>query len=118
MFGRKATRPPAPVKVAAGTTPLSARATLTETPVKQRLPQREQPEQLSLDEELREWKQSRKHGFEIPWRPLYIVASVCFGVVSFILPDSVNGAVDYVLYALMGLSLYAGFRKRRRAVES
>ncbi|HSZ10926.1 MAG TPA: hypothetical protein VK759_02040 [Rhizomicrobium sp.] len=117
-FGRKAARPAAPARVAAEAPPSSARVASPEISVERHLPHQAQPEPPSLDEELREWKRSRKHGFEIPWRPLYIVASACFGVASFILPDSVNGNADYLLYALMGLSLYAGFRKRRRKAES
>ena len=43
-----------------------------------RLP--EKSEFPSLDDELREWKQARKRNFEIPWRPLSLMATLCFGV--------------------------------------
>ena len=73
------------------------------------------PEELSVDEELRQWKQARKHGFKIPWRQLSLMASLCFGIASFVLPDSVNSNVQWLLFALMGASLYAGVTKRRAA---
>ena len=71
------------------------------------------PESASVDDELTEWKRARKQRSAFPWRPLYLTASLCFGVASFVLPDSVNSIVEFPLYALAGLSLYAGFRKRR-----
>ncbi len=40
------------------------------------------------------------------------MASLCFGVASIVLPASVNHNVDYLLYALMGMSLYVGISKR------
>ena|SRR5581483_5485232 len=67
----------------------------------------------SVDAELEEWKRARRKNFKIPWRPLYIMASICFGIASFVLPDSVNSNVDYLLYALMAASFYAGIKKRR-----
>jgi len=66
-----------------------------------------------VDAELEEWKRARRKNFKIPWRPLYIMASICFGIASFVLPDSVNSNVDYLLYALMAASFYAGIKKRR-----
>ena len=65
----------------------------------------------SVDEELQQWKASRK-GFTIPWRQLSLTASLSFGVASLVLPASVNDNVDYVLYALMAMSLYVGISKR------
>jgi hypothetical protein len=72
----------------------------------------------SIDDELREWKLARKRNFEIPWRPLSLMATMCFGIASFVLPDSVNDNVQWLLYALAAASLYAGFRKRRRRAMS
>ncbi|SRR5665213_3618206 len=69
---------------------------------------------LSLDEDLREWKQSRKHGFRIPWRQVSLMGSLCFGIASFVLPDSVNENVQWLLYALTAASFIAGFSRRRR----
>ncbi len=65
----------------------------------------------SVDEELQAWKKSRK-GFTIPWRQLSLMASLSFGIASFVLPASVNRNVDYLLYALAGMSLYMGISKR------
>jgi hypothetical protein len=78
----------------------------------------EKSELPSLDDELREWKSARKQNFEIPWRPLSLMATLCFGIASFVLPDSVNDNVQWLLYALAAASLYAGFRKRRRRTDS
>lgn len=78
----------------------------------------EKPEFSSLDDELREWKLARKSNFEIPWRPLSILASLFFGLASFALPDSVNDLVQWPLYALAAASLYAGFRRRRRHTKT
>jgi hypothetical protein len=72
----------------------------------------------SLDDELRQWKLARRQNFEIPWRPLSLMATLCFGIASFALPDSVNDNVQWLLYALAAASLYAGFRKRRRHTKS
>jgi hypothetical protein len=74
----------------------------------------EKTEIPSLDDELRQWKLARKRNFEIPWRPLSLMATLCFGIASFVLPDSVNDNVQWLLYALAAASLYAGFRKRHR----
>jgi hypothetical protein len=57
-----------------------------------------------VDAELREWKAQRS--FRIPWRQLSLMASVCFGLASFVLPDSVNAGVDWVLYGLSAMSFY------------
>jgi hypothetical protein len=78
----------------------------------------EKSEFPSLDDELRQWKLERKRNFEIPWRPLSLMATLCFGIASFVLPDSVNDNVEWLLYALAAASLYAGFRKRRRHTKS
>jgi hypothetical protein len=67
----------------------------------------------SIDDELREWKQSRNQSLKIPWRPLSFMASLCFGIASFVLPDSVNDGVQWLLYALIAISLFAGLAKRR-----
>lgn len=69
----------------------------------------------SLDDELEQWKRSRQHKFEIPWRPLSLMASLFFGVASFALPDSVNHVVRWPLYALAAMSFLAGSRRRQQA---
>lgn len=72
-----------------------------------------QAELPSLDDELREWKRTRKKNFRIPWRQLSLMAGLCFGIASFVLPDSVSDVAQWLLYALMAASFYAGLRKRR-----
>lgn len=66
-----------------------------------------------LDEELRAWKEARGSKFQMPWRQLALMASLCFGIASFVLPDSISGDLDWLLWGLMGASAYVGFRKRR-----
>ena len=79
-----------------------------------RLP--EDKEFASLDADLRQWKLARKQSFEIPWGSLSLMAGLCFGIASFVLPDSVNDDLQWLLYALVAASLYFGFfRHRRRA---
>ena len=69
----------------------------------------------SLDEEMREWAKARRQGFRVPWRQVSLMASLCFGIASLVLPDSLNGGVQWLLYALAAASLYGGFVKRREA---
>jgi hypothetical protein len=66
-----------------------------------------------IDHELRDWKQARKQQYKIPWRQLSLMASLCFGIASLVLPDSVNENLDWLLYGLMAASLYAGLSRRR-----
>jgi hypothetical protein len=74
----------------------------------------EKPEFSQVDEDLREWPRARRRNFEIPWRPLSLMATLCFGIASFVLPDSVNDTVQWFLYALMAASFYVGIRRRRQ----
>jgi hypothetical protein len=39
------------------------------------------------------------------------MASLCFGVASLVLPDSVNTAVQWPLYGLAAISFIAGLRR-------
>jgi hypothetical protein len=64
-----------------------------------------------IDHELEEWKQARKQQSRIPWPQLYLMASLCFGTASLVLPDSINDNLDWLLYGLMAASGYAGFSK-------
>ena len=41
------------------------------------------------------------------------MAGLCFGIASFVLPATVNDAVQWPLYALTAISLYVGLRKRK-----
>lgn len=65
----------------------------------------------SHDAELEDWKRSRR--WQIPWRQVSLIASLCFGIASLVLPDKVNGVVQWLLYALTAASFYTGLRKRR-----
>jgi hypothetical protein len=67
----------------------------------------------SIEDELEEWKRARRKQFKLPWRQLSLMASLCFGLASFVLPDSMNDNVDYLLYGLSAASLAASFAKRR-----
>jgi hypothetical protein len=67
---------------------------------------------LSLEDELREWKRNR--GYAIPWRQISLMASLCFGIASFVLPDTTNNAVNWLLYGLMAISFVVGISRRRR----
>ena len=86
---------------------------LAEIPVQRSSPPPTPMDASPVDEELREWKQARKKGITIPWRPLLLMASLCFGIASFALPDSVNDAVQWLLYILMAASFCAGVSRRR-----
>jgi len=66
-----------------------------------------------VDDELHEWKQARQ-ALKIPWRQLSLMASLSFGIASFVLPDSVNENLEWLLYGLMAASLYAGLSRRWR----
>ncbi len=65
-----------------------------------------------IDDEFHEWKKARKRHSGLPWRQLALMASVCFGVASLVLPDSVSDTLDWVLYGLMAASAYAGLSRR------
>jgi len=77
-----------------------------------------QAELPSVGRELQDWKRARNGGFTVPWRQLSLMATLCFGIASFVLPDSVNDNVQWPLYALMAASAYAGFSKRRKRAAS
>jgi hypothetical protein len=68
----------------------------------------------SIEDEIEEWKRTRGPAFYFPWRQLSLMAGLCFGVASFILPASVNDAVQWPLYILAAISFYAGLRKRKQ----
>ena len=84
------------------------------SPVAAPMPSAPQEAQPSIEDELREWKLARRKGFEVPWSQLSLVASLCFGAASLILPDSVNDNVQWLLYALMAASAWVAYSKRRR----
>jgi hypothetical protein len=63
-------------------------------------------------DEPRQAKPSTQRRFKMPWRQLALMASLCFGIASFVLPDSISDQLDWLLYGLMAISAYAGFSKR------
>jgi hypothetical protein len=67
----------------------------------------------SIEDEIEEWKRTRGHDFSLPWRQLSLMAGLCFGVASLILPATVNDAVQWPLYILAAIGFYAGLRKRK-----
>ncbi|MGN6515033.1 MAG: hypothetical protein ACTHLR_04245 [Rhizomicrobium sp.] len=75
---------------------------------------------VSVEDELRQWKAGRS--YKIPWRQLSFMASLCFGIASFELPDSVNDEVNWLLYGLMAISFYVGvsgrFKKKTDAAAT
>ena len=84
--------------------------------VEQRVQLSEVPKSTPVDDDLREWKRARKPNFrKALWRPLLLMSTLCFGIASLVLPDSVNDAVDWLLYAMTAVSFYSWIRSRRRA---
>jgi hypothetical protein len=67
----------------------------------------------SVDDEIAAWKAARGSVIPFPWRQLSLMAGLCFGIASFVLPDTVNDAVQWPLYVLTAISLYVGLRKRK-----
>jgi hypothetical protein len=65
-----------------------------------------------VDDEFLRRQQPAQRPFKMPWRQLSLMAALCFGIASFVLPESVNDQLDWVLYGLMALSAYAGMSKR------
>jgi hypothetical protein len=119
-FGRRGT-PPLPSARSMAANATVAQATKVESTgpsVDRPVRMSEKSECPSFDDDLQQWKLARKRNFEIPWRPLSLMATLCFGIASFALPDSVNDNVQWLLYASAAASLYAGFRKRRRHAKS
>ena len=62
------------------------------------------------DPELAAWKRQRR--WQPPWRQIAFTASLCFGVGSLVLPDTVNDRVQWLLYGLAAASFWAGWRRR------
>jgi hypothetical protein len=108
---RQLSRPAAPIRAAAQRARIESADCSLVNPVLLAA----NPEISALEDDLREWKLKRKQNFQIPWRPLSLIASVFFFVASFALPDSVNDVVQWPLYALAAASFYVGIRRRRAA---
>ena len=113
-FGRRVAPLAAP---AAPEPPARAAEAIAETPIATAITA-DTPEQVPVDQELQAWKDARGSQFKVPWSQVYLMASLCFGIASFVLPDSVNDGVDYLLWALMAMSAYAWFTTRKKKAES
>lgn len=100
-FGRRVPREPAVSHKAA--------------PASEPLPSSLSPEAVfpSVEEEIAAWKAARGSVVPFPWRQLSLMAGLCFGIASFVLPASVNDTLQWPLYALTAISLYAGLHKRK-----
>lgn len=120
VFGRRANpqRLPRRVRENSAAVAQSANAVTGDVAPERLAPAAEEAELPPLDRELREWKRARNQGFKIPWRPLSLMAALCFGMASFVLPDWVNDAVQWPLYALAAVSFYVGISRRRRKAGS
>lgn len=46
----------------------------------------------------------------LPWRQLLLMSLLCFGIAVFVLPDTVNENLNWLLYGLMAASFFAGLR--------
>ena len=55
--------------------------------------------------------------FRVPWRQVSLMATLSFGIGSFVLPDSINEPVEWLLAVGMAVSFYKGFGSRRRRSE-
>jgi hypothetical protein len=63
--------------------------------------------------ELAAWKRSRTSR-SFPWRQVSLMAGLCFGIASLVLPERANDTAAYGLYALSALGFISGLRRRRQ----
>ena len=68
----------------------------------------------AVDDEIEQWKRSRTHGVLRAWPQIALMASVCFGIGSVVLPAMVNDLVQWPLYLLTTASLCAGLAGSRK----
>jgi len=110
-FGRRTAPPadePAPRQVFGRAQPLDLRKPRDEAVIPAEMPARSletapaEPER-SVEEELEEWKRARR--FPIPWRQLTLMATLCFGAATLVLPDDVAEPVQWLLYLLTAASM-------------
>jgi hypothetical protein len=119
-FGRRITpqaQQAAPARPVRAVEPVAAESV---SPVLEPAIAPERPSVDSVDQDVLAWKEARGSQFKIPWRQIYLMASLCFGIASFVLPDSVNDNVDYLLWGLCAMSAYAWFagRKKKAVTDS
>jgi hypothetical protein len=96
----------------------STRVQSTEPYIEQTVLLSGRPEFMLADGDLPEWKRARKPNFGMLWRRLSLMATLCFGIASFALPDLVNDAVDWLLYATTAASFYAWISSRRQQANT
>lgn len=108
-FGRRSVSRHVPQHGAAAIEPLDFEQASADAAALQR--------ELSPEEELDAWKAERMRTrfSRVPWRQLYLMAGLCFGIGGFMLPDSINDAFSWVLYGLAFASVYAGIMRRKEA---
>lgn len=112
-FGRRANPQRETARAPDGFDPVPRSAKPAEVPPDQASLGQGEMASLQLDHELAEWKQARRQRFKIPWRQLSLMAALCFGIASLVLPDSVNENLEWLLYGLMAASLCASLGLRR-----
>lgn len=66
------------------------------------------------DDELRDRREARRRRYQVPWRQVFLIASLCFGIAAFVLPDAVSDDLNWLLYGLMAASFLAGIRRRHQ----
>lgn len=87
--------------------------TIPELPPDPIFPPAQDGNEISVEDEIEEWKKARPYR-GLPWRQIAVMASLCFGFASFVLPDSINDFMQAPLIILSVLSLcggIAGFKK-------
>jgi hypothetical protein len=85
-------------------------------PPKRRLAAPEAPQaggEDPLEAELKAWNQARPRA-PFPWRQFSLIAGLCFGAGSLVLPDSVNDIARYVLYVIAVIAFFGGLGGRRK----
>lgn len=106
-FGRRAGAKTAPVFGGAAierTVPVGMPDAPAESHVQPRLLfDSSQTPEKSVDDELAEWKRSRRR--VIPWRQISLMATLSLGIASLVLPDDVNEPVEWLVYALTAASM-------------
>jgi hypothetical protein len=66
-----------------------------------------------VEAELAAWKRARQRQF-FPLRQVSLILGLCFAAASLVLPERINSAASYVLYALAGISFLSGLARRRK----
>jgi hypothetical protein len=115
VFGRRNAPPPRGVSTRRQETSQEnppASQTAVEQTIESRFPPPDNMAVAQLDEELRQWRRTRRQAYKIPWRQLTLMASLCFGIAAFVLPETISSGLDWLLYGMMAAGFYAGLRAR------